>query len=64
MFLGLLGNIGQKSEIEDWYLGVCGIKFYCYLGVNLSKKFGCWIVCVELVEIMCLFGCGIVNIEL
>ncbi|MDP2741897.1 MAG: helicase-related protein, partial [Hydrogenophaga sp.] len=38
MLAGLLGNIGQKSESEDWYLGARGIKFYRHPGANLSKK--------------------------
>lgn len=63
MLAGLLGNIGCKSETEDWYLGARGIKFYRHPGANLSKKPGRWIVCAELVETARLFGRGIANIE-
>ena len=50
MLAGLLGNIGLKSDDEDWYLGARGIKFYKHPGANLSKKPGRWIVAAELVE--------------
>ncbi|MFW2355034.1 ATP-dependent RNA helicase HrpA [Hydrogenophaga sp.] len=63
MLAGLLGNVGQKSEAEDWYLGARGIKFYRHPGANLSKKPGRWIVCAELVETTRLFGRGIAGIE-
>lgn len=63
MLAGLLGNIGQKNDTEDWYLGGRGIKFHRHPGANLSKKPGRWIVCAELVETARLFGRGIANIE-
>jgi ATP-dependent helicase HrpA len=63
MLAGLLGNVGQKSEAEDWYLGARGIRFYRHPGANLSKKPGRWIVCAELVETARLFGRGIAAIE-
>ncbi|MFN3495915.1 MAG: DUF3418 domain-containing protein, partial [Hydrogenophaga sp.] len=63
MLAGLLGNVGQKSEAEDWYLGARGIRFYRHPGANLSKKPGRWIVCAELVETTRLFGRGIAAIE-
>jgi ATP-dependent helicase HrpA len=63
MLAGLLGNVGQKSETEDWYLGARGIRFYRHPGANLSKKPGRWIVCAELVETTRLFGRGIAGIE-
>ena len=63
MLAGLLGNIGQKNDTEDWYLGARGIKFHRHPGANLSKKPGRWIVCAELVETARLFGRGIANIE-
>ena len=63
MLSGLLGNIGQKSETEDFYLGARGIKFHRHPGANLSKRPGRWIVCAELVETTRLFGRGIANIE-
>ncbi|MDP2415867.1 MAG: ATP-dependent RNA helicase HrpA, partial [Hydrogenophaga sp.] len=63
MLSGLLGNIGQKNEAEDWYLGARGIKFYRHPGANLSKKPGRWMVCAELVETTRLFGRGLAAIE-
>lgn len=63
MLSGLLGNIGVKSDEEDWYLGARGIKFYKHPGAHLSKKPGRWIVAAELVETTRLFGRGIAAIE-
>jgi ATP-dependent helicase HrpA len=63
MLAGLLGNIGCKSDEEDWYLGARGIKFYRHPGAHLSKKPGRWIVAAELVETTRLFGRGIAAIE-
>ena len=63
MLAGLLGNIGCKSDEEDWYLGARGIRFHRHPGANLSKKPGRWIVAAELVETTRLFGRGIAAIE-
>ncbi len=63
MLCGLLGNIGCKSEEEDWYLGARGIRFYRHPGARLSKKPGRWIVAAELVETTRLFGRGLANID-
>ncbi len=63
MLAGLLGNIGLKSDDDDWYLGARGIRFYKHPGANLSKKPGRWIVAAELVETTRLFGRGIAGIE-
>ncbi len=63
MLAGLLGNIGCKSEEDEWYLGARGIRFYRHPGANLSKKPGRWIVAAELVETTRLFGRGIAAIE-
>jgi len=63
MLAGLLGNIGLKSDEDEWYLGARGIKFYRHPGANLSKKPGRWIVVAELVETTRLFGRGIAAIE-
>jgi ATP-dependent helicase HrpA len=60
---GLLGNVGCKSDDEDWYLGARGIKFHKHPGANLSKKPGRWILAAELVETTRLYGRGIANIE-
>ncbi len=63
MLAGLLGNIGLKSDEDDWYLGARGIKFYKHPGAHLSKKPGRWIVAAELVETTRLFGRGVAHIE-
>ncbi|CAD5367208.1 ATP-dependent RNA helicase HrpA [Rubrivivax sp. A210] len=63
LLAGLLGNIGCKSDDEDWYLGARGIKFWRHPGANLSKKPGRWIIAAELVETTRLFGRGIAAIE-
>ena len=63
LLAGLLGNIGCKSDDEDWYLGARGIKFWRHPGANLAKKPGRWIVVAELVETTRLFGRGIAAIE-
>ncbi len=63
MLSGLLGNIGCKSDDEDWYLGARGIKFWRHPGAHLSKKPGRWIVAAELVETTRLFGRGMAAIE-
>lgn len=63
LLAGLLGNIGLKSDEEEWYLGARGIRFYRHPGANLSKKPGRWIVVAELVETTRLFGRGIAAIE-
>jgi ATP-dependent helicase HrpA len=63
MLAGLLGNIGCKSDDEDWYLGARGIKFWRHPGTHLSKKPGRWLVAAELVETTRLYGRGLANIE-
>ncbi|HET9207048.1 MAG TPA: ATP-dependent RNA helicase HrpA, partial [Burkholderiaceae bacterium] len=63
LLAGLLGNVGLKSDDDEWYLGACGIKFWRHPGANLSKKPGRWIVCAELVETTRLYGRGIAAIE-
>lgn len=63
LLAGLLGNVGLKSDEDDWYLGARGIRFYRHPGANLSKKPGRWIMVAELVETTRLFGRGIAAIE-
>lgn len=60
---GLLGNIGCKSDEEDWYLGARGIKFWPHPGAHLSKKPGRWVIAAELVETSRLFGRSLAGIE-
>jgi ATP-dependent helicase HrpA len=63
MLAGLLGNVGVKSDEDDWYLGARGIKFWRHPGSHLSKKPGRWIVAAELVETTRLYARGIAAIE-
>ncbi len=63
MLSGLLGNIGCKSDNDEWYLGARGIKFYRHPGSRLSKKTGRWVMAAELVETTRLFARGMANIE-
>jgi ATP-dependent helicase HrpA len=60
---GLLGNVGCKSDDEEWYLGARGIKFWKHPGANLSKKPGRWVLAAELVETTKLYGRGVANID-
>ncbi len=63
MLAGLLGNIGCKSDDEDWYLGARGLKFWRHPGAHLSKKPGRWLVAAELVETTRLYGRGLAAID-
>ncbi len=63
MLSGLLGNVGCKSDEEDWYLGARGIKFWRHPGAHLSKKPGRWLVAAELVETTRLYGRGLAAID-
>ena len=63
MLAGLLGNLGLKSEDDEWYLGARGIRFWRHPGAHLSKKPGRWIVTAELVETTRLYGRGIAAID-
>jgi ATP-dependent helicase HrpA len=63
MLAGLLGNVGCKSDEDDWYLGARGIKFWRHPAAHLSKKPGRWLVAAELVETTRLYGRGLAAIE-
>ncbi|HRI18072.1 MAG TPA: ATP-dependent RNA helicase HrpA, partial [Burkholderiaceae bacterium] len=63
LLAGLLGNIGCKSDDDDWYLGARGIRFWRHPGAHLSKKPGRWLVAAELVETTRLYGRGLAAIE-
>jgi ATP-dependent helicase HrpA len=63
LLAGLLGNVGNKLDEEDVYLGARGIRFYRHPGAHLSKKPGRWLMCAELVETTRLFGRGIASID-
>ena len=60
---GLLGNIGVKSDDDEWYLGARGIRFWRHPGAHLSKRPGRWLVAAELVETTRLYGRGLAAIE-
>ncbi len=63
MLAGLLGNVGCRSDDDEWYLGARGIRFWRHPGAHLSKKPGRWLVAAELVETTRLFGRGLAAIE-
>jgi ATP-dependent helicase HrpA len=63
LLAGLLGNVGNKLDDEEVYLGARGIRFYRHPGAHLSKKPGRWLMCAELVETTRLFGRGIAAID-
>ena len=63
MLAGLLGNIGCRSDDDDWYLGARGIKFWRHPGAHLSKKPGRWLIAAELVDTTRLYGRGLAAIE-
>ncbi len=63
MLAGLLGNVGCKSDDDEWYLGARGIKFWRHPGAHLSKKPGRWLIAAELVDTTRLFGRGLATIE-
>ncbi|MBB2483974.1 ATP-dependent RNA helicase HrpA [Mitsuaria sp. WAJ17] len=63
MLAGFLGNIGCKSDDDEWYLGARGIKFWRHPGAHLSKKPGRWILAAELVDTTRLYGRGLANID-
>ena len=63
LLAGLLGNVGCKSDEDEWYLGARGIKFWRHPGAHLSKKPGRWILAAELVETTRLYARGIASIE-
>ncbi len=63
LLAGLLGNIGVKSDEDEWYLGARGIRYYKHPGIHLSKRPGRWIVAAELVDTTRLYGRGIAAIE-
>ncbi len=56
LLVGLLGNIGFKSEKEGEYLGARGIKFSIFPGSVLRKGKSKWVVAAELVETSKLFA--------
>ena len=63
MLAGLLGNVGCKSDDDEWYLGARGVKFWRHPGAHLSKKPGRWLVAAELVETTRLYGRGLAAID-
>ncbi len=63
LLTGLLGNIGKKSDEDQWFEGARGIKLSIWPGNHLLKKPKSWIVAGELVETNRLYARNIANIE-
>ncbi|BDW10926.1 ATP-dependent helicase [Polynucleobacter sp. SHI8] len=63
LLTGLLGNIGKKSDEDQWFEGARGIKLTLWPGNHLLKKPKSWIVAGELVETNRLYARNIANIE-
>jgi ATP-dependent helicase HrpA len=63
LLTGLLGNIGKKSDEDQWFEGARGIKLTLWPGSHLLKKPKSWIVAGELVETHRLYARNIANIE-
>jgi ATP-dependent helicase HrpA len=63
LLTGLLGNIGRKSDDDQWFEGARGIKLTPWPGNHLLKKPGGWIMAGELVETHKLFARNIAKIE-
>lgn len=63
LLVGLLGNVGFKSEEEQHYLGARGIKFHIWPGSHLVKKAGKWIMAAELVDTTRLYARCIAQIQ-
>ncbi|HEY8026757.1 MAG TPA: ATP-dependent RNA helicase HrpA [Burkholderiaceae bacterium] len=63
LLVGLLGNIGFKSEEDGFYLGARAIKFYIWPGSALVKKAGKWIMAAELVDTTRLYARCVAQIQ-
>jgi ATP-dependent helicase HrpA len=63
LLTGLLGNIGKKSDEDNWFEGARGIKLTPWPGNHLLKKPGGWIVAGELVETHKLYARNLAKIE-
>ena len=63
LLVGLLGNIGFKSEEEGHYLGARAIKFHIWPGSNLVKKAGKWVMAAELVDTSRLYARCVAQIQ-
>jgi len=63
LLTGLLGNIGKKSDEEQWFEGARGIKLTPWPGSHLLKKPSSWIMAGELVETHKLYARTIAKID-
>ncbi len=63
LLVGLLGNIGFKSDEEQHHLGARGIKFFIWPGSTLAKKAGKWIMAAELVDTTRLYARCVAQIQ-
>ena len=63
LLVGLLGNIGFKSEEDGNYTGARGIKFTIWPGSSLAKKAGKWVMAAELVDTARLYARCVAQIQ-
>ena len=63
LLAGLLGNVGNKAEEGDGYLGARGIRFWLHPGSGLAKKAPRWALAAELVETTRLYARCAARIE-
>ena len=63
LLVGLLGNIGFKSDEEQHHLGARGIKFFIWPGSTLAKKAGKWVMAAELVDTTRLYARCVAQIQ-
>ena len=63
LLVGLLGNIGFKSEEDGNYTGARAIKFYVWPGSSLAKKAGKWVMAAELVDTARLYARCVAQIQ-
>jgi ATP-dependent helicase HrpA len=62
LLAGLLGNIGFKSDTQE-YDGARGIKFFVFPGSGLFKKGPKWVMAAELAETARLYARTVAKIE-
>ncbi|MEW6561969.1 MAG: ATP-dependent RNA helicase HrpA [Pseudomonadota bacterium] len=63
LLCGLLGNIGNRSMEDVYYLGARSIKFWIAPNSVLAKKGGKWVVAGELTETTKLYARCVARIE-
>jgi len=63
LLAGLLGNVGNKSEDSEHYLGARGIKFLIHPGSGVGRKAGRLIMAAEITETTRLYARCVARIE-